>query len=150
MNQKGYSLLEVILVILLSSIIGSSIVVTTKFVEEVRFKTLVSEVEAGIRQAQRYAVATGEQYDVQCQEKKIIVKASDKSCIHEIKIDSQIIVALKDEKGKEMTGKRLGFHASMAPLKAGTIVLVDHQIKQKALITVRVATGKTTVYFEAI
>ena len=149
MNQKGYSFLEMILVVLLISIVGS-IGLSTRLVEEVRFKVLVKEVETGIRQAQRRAVATGIQYNVYCTKEKIYIRQGNNPAIYKIAIGKEVTIPTKDIDGSFMTGKNIKFHGRIAPSKAGTIELVHHGLKKKARITVRVATGKTTVYFESI
>lgn len=150
MNRCGFSFLEIILVVLLSSIIGTGAIMSTKLVQEVRFKALVSEVEQGIRQAQQRAVATGKQYNVYCTKEKIYIRQGNQPAFYKIKIGNGVTIPIKDNKGQVMTGKNIKFYGKMAPSKAGTIVLIHQGLKKKARITVRVATGKTTVYFESI
>lgn len=150
MNQRGFSFLEMVLVVLLSSIIGTGAVMSTKLVQEVQFKALVQEVEQGIRQAQQRAVATGKQYNIYCTKQKIYIRQGNNPAFYKIEIGNGVTILIKDSNGKVMTGKNIKFYGKMAPSKAGTIVLIHQGLKKKARITIRVATGKTTVYFESI
>ena len=129
MNQKGYALVEVIVVVLLSSIIGSYVIVGTDFLEELRFKTLISEVERGIRQAQRRAVATGKIMQVYCTKEKIYIREGWKVADYTIAIDKGIILPTKDAQGNAVSGKVIYFNGSMRPSKSGTITLIHEKLK---------------------
>nr|WP_302599279.1 type II secretion system protein [uncultured Cellulosilyticum sp.] len=150
MNQKGFSFLELIIVILLSSIVGSGVVLSTRIVQEVQFKALVTKVEQGIRYAQQRAVATGKQYNVYCTKQKIYIRQGNNIPLYKIEVGDEVTIPTKNADGTFMTGKDIKFHGKMAPSQAGTIVLIHQGLKKKARITIRVATGKTTVYFESI
>lgn len=150
MNRCGFSFLELVLVVLLSGIIGSGAMMSTKLVQEIRFKTLVNEVEQGIHQVQQRAVATGKQYNVYCTKEKIYFRQGNNPAFYKIQIEKGVTIPIKDYKGNTMSGKHIKFYGKMSPSKAGTIVLINQELKKKARITVRVATGKTTVYYEGI
>ncbi len=148
MNQEGFSFLELIMVILLSSLLGASAIMSTDIVQEVRFKALVTEVVQGINYAQQQAVATGKQYNIYCMKQKIYIRQGNNIPLYTIEMDENITIPIRDKDGTLMSGKNIKFLGKMAPSKAGTIILVHQSLEKKARITVRVATGKTTVYFE--
>lgn len=150
MNQKGFSFLELIIVILLSSIIGSGVVFSTHIVQEVQFKALVTRVAQGIKCAQQWAVATGKQYNVYCTKEKVYIRQGNNPPLYKIEVGDEVTIPVKNADGTLMTGKNIKFCGKMAPSQAGTIILIHQGLKKKARITIRVATGKTTVYFESI
>lgn len=144
MKPKGYTLIEVLAVILMIGIIGSSIQVGSAYVQRVAFETLVKEVEKGIINAQQRAVATGRQYNVYCTEKKVYIRQGVNPPIYLFQMGEEVTIPI------HITGKHIKFNGTMAPSKAGTIEFLHRSLGKKARITIRVATGKTTVYFEAL
>lgn len=150
MNQKGFSFLELIIVILLSSIIGSGVVFSARMIEEAQFRALVTEVAQGIKCAQQRAVATGKQYNIYCTKQKIYIRQGNNIPLYKIEVGDEVTIPVKNADGTLMTGKDIKFYGKMAPSQAGTIVLIHQSLKKRARITIRVATGKTTVYFESI
>ncbi len=144
MNQKGFSLMEVVIVTLLIAIGSSFLKLGVNYAEEVRFKVLVKEVEKGIKSAQYMANLTGREYNIVCTEKAVYIRPGYKAAIYKFNMDKHVVIP------RDITGKQISFSGRMAPSKAGTIELVNTALSKKARITIRVATGKTTVYFEKL
>lgn len=141
--MKGYTFIELIGVILLSSILGCTAMVGHRYVQTVTFHSKVKEVETGIVFARQAAIRTGRYYNVYCTSEKIYIRCGVEPALYKIQLGSGMKV------DKESTGKHIMFIGSMAPSKAGTIILVHEGLRRRARITVRIATGKTTVYFES-
>lgn len=148
MNQRGFSFLELILVIFLISIMSLSANVSIRLVQKVQFESVVNEVVQGIRQIQQCAVMTGNQYNIYCMQNKIYLRQGNAPAFYKIVIQDGVVVSIRDDQGRQMTGKNIKFYGKMAPSKAGTIVLKHIGLKEEARITVRVATGKVTVYYK--
>ncbi|WP_069998212.1 pilus assembly FimT family protein [Cellulosilyticum sp. I15G10I2] len=144
MNQKGFTLLEIVVVTLLVTIGGSCIKLGMGYAEEIRFTALVKEVERGIRSAQHMANLTGREYNIVCTEKAVYIRSGIQPAIYKFSMDKHVTIP------RDITGKQISFAGKMAPSKGGTIELVNKALSKRARITIRVATGKTTVYFEKL
>lgn len=144
MKQKGFSLLEMVLVILLMSIGISCAAMNTHYVEEMRFSTLVKQVERGIKSAQYMANSTGREYNVLCTEKCVYIRPGYKKAVYVFDMGEHVTIP------RDITGKQISFSGTLAPSKGGTIILVNTALQKRARITIRIATGKTTIYFEKL
>ncbi len=142
MNQKGFSVLEVVLVMLLIGIGGACASPKTQQVEEIRFRALARQVEKGIISAQYMAISTGREYNILCTEKAVYVRPGFQKAIYKFDMGRHVTIP------RNITGKKISFNGSMAPSKGGTIELVNASLRKRARITVRIATGKTTIYYE--
>ncbi|MDF2613646.1 MAG: hypothetical protein K0S71_1432 [Clostridia bacterium] len=144
MKQKGFSLLEVILVMLILSIGTVCVHTHTLYVEKMKFDILVKEVEKGIKSAQYMANITGREYNVLCTEKKVYIRPGYKKAVYVFDMGKNVVIP------RDITGKQISFNGRMAPAKGGTILLINTALKKEARITIRVATGKTTIYFNKL
>jgi hypothetical protein len=144
MTHKGFSLLETALVLMIMTVSMICVSTHTNFVEEVRFNTLVRQVESGIISAQYMATATGREYNVLCTQKTIYIRPGYRKAVYVFDMGRHVSIP------RNITGKYISFPGGMAPSKAGTIELINTALSKKARITVRIATGKTTIYFEKL
>lgn len=144
MNQKGYSLLEIVFVMLLISIGSSLLYVSVDFMEQLHFKTLVKQVERGIKSAQYMANMTGREYNVLCTDNAVYIRPGFGTAIYKFQMNQHITIP------RDITGRQISFAGKIAPSKGATIEFVHKGLSQKARITIRVATGKTTVYFDKL
>lgn len=144
MRQKGFTLLEVVSVILIMGMMSYSMKLSATYLEEVQFKHLVEEVEKGVICAQQMAAMTGENYKVCCMAHEIYIKKGIEKPLYTFKVDDEITLP------GSMTGGEIYFHGKMAPQKGGTIELIHTKLHKKARITVRIATGKTRIYYEKL
>lgn len=144
MKQKGFSLLEVILAITLIMISIGYVCAHTAYVENIRFKMLVKKVETSIKNAQYMAITTGKEYNIVCTQKVIYIRPGYEKAIYVEEMGKNVYIP------RDTTGKYISFNGKMAPSRGGTIELVNTALEQKAKVTIRVATGKTAVYFEPL
>jgi len=144
MKQKGFSLLEMVLVMLLLSIGVLCTTMHALYVEEVKFTTLVKQVETGIKSAQYMANITGREYNIFCTEKVVYIRPGYLKAIYVLNMGKNVTIP------RDITGKQISFNGVLAPSKGGTIILINTALQKRARITIRVATGKTSVYFEKL
>lgn len=144
MNQKGVSLLEVVLVMMLIGIGSACVSTRASYVEEVRFNTLIKEVERGIMSAQYMAISSGREYNILCTEKAVYIRPGFKKAVYKFDMGKNVTIP------RNITGKQISFNGRLAPSKAGTIELVNTSLGKRARITIRVATGKTTIYYDKL
>jgi len=141
MNEKGFSLIECILVILLMGVIGLTAFKGNELLEQVRFECKVCEVIHEIEYAKNAAISTGGQYSVISYDHRIYVTHKGYQLK---KIDLGNAMRIPND----ITGHLINFKDSMAPGKAGTILIKNESLKKQARITVGVGTGMVRVYYE--
>lgn len=144
-NQKGMTLIELVMVLLLMGIVGSSITIGQRMLREATLKSKANEVAMGLEYIKQSAVATGESYNICCFDHKIYVRKGIKKPMYVIQLGDGIRVP------KDITGKLICFRGTMAPRDgAATIKLVDDSLKKQVRITVGVGTGKIRIYYETL
>lgn len=142
MALKGHTLIETVIVILLISLGGYTLHISKRYMQEATLNILAKEVEQGIISAQQMAVSTGRQYNIYCLSNRILIRQGVEAPIYKINMPNEVTIP------SNITGKWIRFEGKIAPSKAGTIELVHNGLRKSARITVRVATGKTTIYFD--
>lgn len=142
MHKKGFTLIETVIVMMLSGLILCSVSLGTKYAEQVAFTTFVKQVENGIKSAQYMANLTGKGYTVYCVKGFIYIKPGSKKPIYTFEMGPHVSLS------PETTIKQVYFIGKMVPEKVGSIVLVNSRLAKKARITLRIATAKTTIYYD--
>ena len=144
-NQKGYTLIELVMVILLMALLGSGVQIGNRMVKEVTLKAKVNEVVKGIECMKQSAVATGNLYAIICFENRVLFRKLPHDTLYKVQLGKDITVPAS------MIGDHLfKFNGTMAPSKGGTLILRDKSLRKQARITVGIATGKVRVYYEVI
>lgn len=144
-NQKGYTLIELIMVLLLIALLGSGVQIGNRMVKEVTLKAKVNEVVEGIECIKQSAVSTGNTYAMICFENRVLFRKLPHDTLYKVQLGQSITVPAN------MTGEHFfKFNGTMAPSKAGTLILKDKSLGKQARITLGVATGKVRVYYETI
>lgn len=144
-NQKGMTLVELVMVLLLIGIAGSSITIGQHMLQEVTLKAKANEVVTGLEYIKESAVATGEQYNVFCFENRILVRKGMEKPLYTIRLGNGIRIP------NGITGQWIRFRGTMAPCDgAATIKLIGNSLKKQVRITVGVGTGKVRVYYETL
>lgn len=144
-NQRGYTLIELVMVCLLIALLGSSIQIGNRMLKEVTLKAKVSEVVEGIEYMKQSAVATGNTYALICFENGIWFRRLPNDTYYKIQLGKNITVPA-DMRGEHF----FKFKGTMAPSKGGTLILKDKALGKQARITLGIATGKIRVYYETI
>lgn len=144
-NQKGYTLIELIVVLLLVALLGSGIQIGNRLVKEVTLKAKVNEVVEGIECIKQSAVSTGNTYAIMCFENRVLFRKLPHDTLYKVQLGQSIKVPAN------MTGEHFfKFNGTMAPSKGGTLILKDKSLGKQARITLGIATGKVRVYYEKI
>ena len=142
-KEKGYTLVEMIIVILLIGMIGCSVQIGTHRLRVAALKAKGYEVAEGIYYASRCAELTGNMYNSLCFENRVLIREDNLSpAIFTIRMDPHMeVYATK-------TGVMIIFDGRKAIERAGTIYIYDKGIRRQMRITVGVATNKIRVYYE--
>lgn len=144
MKQKGYTLVELVVVIAVISITIGSIMSGIKWFQNIQFKLAVGEVEDALIYVRQAAIKTGKQYNLYCFSNRVLVRQGVEKPIYTIYLSKGIRIP------DNITGKHVIFRGAMASPKTGTITLINEDIKQRADITVYIATGKVAVKYKSL
>ena len=144
MKQRGYSLIEVVIVIALIGITVGTICTSVRWIQTMQFKASVRQVEEGLTYVRQAAVKTGKQYNLYCFSNRVLVRQGVEKPIYTIYLGKGMMIP------DHITGKHLIFRGSMASPKTGTITIRHQSIRQQADITVYIATGKIAVKYKAL
>lgn len=144
MKQKGYVLVELVVIIAVIGITIGSIMGGVKWFQNIQFKLAVGEVENALIYVRQAAVKTGQQYNLYCFSNRVLVRQGVNKPIYTIRLSKGIKIP------DNITGKHLIFRGSKASSKTGTITLINKDIKQRADITVYIATGKVAVKYKSL
>ena len=144
MDKQGFTLLETVAITMLSGLMLCSISLGTQYTEQIAFTTFVRQVENGIKSAQYMANLTGKGYNVYCASRAIYIRQGINKAIYKFALSKHVSLSY------DTTFKQMNFLGKLGPTQGGSIVLVDTRLAKKARITIRVATGKTTVYYEKL
>lgn len=152
MNKKGFSLLEVSLVILLTSILTIGMLTNMKTIEIARFNSLGQQVKMMLHAAQQKAhmehknVRVAHYIDYPSFQTELCVTAQARIYqVLRMPKDVKLYIGSKDYEVINDLGE-LAFFSDMSPTRGGTITLVHEKLRKKIQITVRPATGKLTLY----
>lgn len=147
--KKGFSIIEGAVVILMIGIVSMTVQVGTTYAKKQQFKAVVEEIAIGTSYAQQMAIATGQIYE--CLYKKdefyIRIKANGKvkgKRIKTFKLPDDYFIE------QRVGDVKVIFGGSAAPHLAQTIKICSPALNSQARITVRIATGKTTIYYDKI
>ena len=144
-SQKGYTLIELVTVLLLMALLGCGVQIGNRMVKEVTLKAKVSEIVKGIEYIKQSAAVTGNTYAIICFENRILFRKLPHDTLYKVQLGQNIRVPA------HMTGEHFfKFKGTMAPSKGGTLILKDKSLRKQARITVGIATGKVRVYYETI
>lgn len=143
-NQRGYTLIELVMVLLLIALLGSGIQVGNQMVKEVILKTKASEVVAGIEYMKQTAVATGNTYAIICFENRVLFRKLPHDTLYKVQLGQSITVPA------HMTGEHFFIFRGTMATKGDTLILKDKSLGKQVRITVGIATGKVRVYYETI
>lgn len=143
MKQSGFTLIESLLVVLLMGIMSLMLFTGSRQLERITFNNKVKEVVSGIEYIKSAAALTGVSFTSYCFTDSVWFRKELKT-VNEIFLEDTMQIP------RGITGKRLNFSGTIAPEKAGTIIINNTHLKMRARITVGVATGKVRVYLEEI
>lgn len=142
MKEKGFSLVECVLVILLVGLLSMTVMIGNKYIKKARFKGKVNEIVQCIEYAKNAGARTGRFYSVLSYGKVVYVIANN-HVIYKVPLDEDMYF------DKQMTGTWIRFRGTVATAgKGGTIRLEQKGQEEYARITIVPVTGKVRVYYE--
>lgn len=143
-KEKGYTFIEMTVVLVLLGVIGVTATVGTKMLRQAKFEEKVCKVVQGIEYAQHCARVTGLQYNTLCFNDHFVVRRGREVPLYEVWMEDRMAMKFS------ATGFLMFYHGRSAIERAGTIYIQDYDLNQQARITVGVATNKIRVYYEKI
>lgn len=145
-QEKGYTLVELVIIILLFSLAVSSITWSERRIQEIAFETKINEVVSGIEYLKHRAAVTGTSCSIRWFENRILFMDERSRTIFKIYMeDGQSI-----DKTKSSSTNPLYFNGTMAPEKGITLAIKEVNLKKRGCITVELATGKIRIYYQKL
>lgn len=143
-NIKGYTLIEMVMVLLLMGIMGYMVIIGNRMLDRTILEAKVNQVTKGIEYAKQAAATSGRQYNVFFFKNRVLVRQGMEKPIYTIHlVDDQRIYA---KSGDQM----ILFAGDITTKDACTIKIINDKLGEQAKITVDVATSKVRVYYEKI
>lgn len=141
--MRGYTLIEMVAILLLISVMSSAINIGTRVVDELNLQTKAKEIADEIEYTKQVAALTGQRYKVVFGTSKVWVQKDMNSPNYKIHLAPH-------QKFKMNTSKSqiLYFNGNFITGDANTIRLINEKIGKQAIITIGVATSKVNVYYE--
>ncbi len=142
MSAKGYTLIEMVVVILLLGLMGSSIVVSSKMIDKVALDATVNQVTQGIEYAKQAAGVSGMQYNVFFFKNRMLVRQGLNKPLYKVYVfpGQEFIVP----PGEEM----VQFNGDITTGDSKTIYITNKKIGRQVRLTIDIATSKIRVYDE--
>lgn len=142
-KEQGYTLIELVVAIALISLVGSLMMMGSKWTEEKMLHLKADEVAAAIEYAKQAASTTGESYALVFRKNRVCVQ-------HNREILFTIALEEHQEIPDSITGEYMWFDGKSVSSLSTTIVIENKAIRKRGNIAVRVATSKIRVYYENI
>ena len=141
--MRGYTLIEMVAILLLISVMSSAINIGTRVVDELNLQTKAKEIVDEIEYTKQVAALTGQRYKVVFGTNKVWVQKGINSPNYKIRLAPH-------QKFKMNTSKSqiLYFNGNFITGDANTIRLINEKIGKQVIITIGVATSKVNVYYE--
>lgn len=143
-QQKGYTLIEMVIVILLLSLAASGISFSEQRNSKLKLEATAAEVVSEIEYIKHRAVITGTVCEMRWFENRVLVMDENKQVIFKTYMQR----GQKVSKKKSSTINPLYFTGTMAPAQGFTMVIEQDEIRRQVRITIEPATGKVRLYYE--
>lgn len=140
-KEKGYTLIELIIVMALIGVIASLAITGSKWAEEKRLHMKTDEVAAAVEYVKQAASTTGESYALAFGKKEIYVR-DYRDTLFKIKLEQN------QEFPNSLRGEYMWFNGKSVSSLSTTISIENKRIHKAGKIAVRVATSKVRVYYE--
>ena len=152
MNQKGVSLIEVLVVISLMGILSVAFSFSMKQIDQARFYTLADQMKLMMHTAQQHAHLKGERVRITVYKrlpsyKQFISITANNQSYYTMEVPEEVEISIGNFNQTSVI-KELAFYADMSPVQGGTITLTHEGLKEQIKITLRPVTGKLTLYKE--
>ena len=143
-NQKGFTLVEMMVVIAIISIVMVSFVRPAEVLRRYTLRSFTQELSDFIMTTQQLATLKNEEYTIGVVGSKAdnYIEANTYKREFVLPIPAGIEVSVSTGEGT------ITFSKDMSPTKAGTFFIKDNYLQQEMRLTVQVATGNVTLYEE--
>ncbi|MEE1072599.1 MAG: type II secretion system protein [Cellulosilyticum sp.] len=141
--MRGYTLIEMVAILLLISVMSSAINIGTRVVDELNLQTKAKEIADEIEYTKQVAALTGQRYKVVFGTSKVWVQKDMNSPNYKIHLAPHQKFKMNISKSQI-----LYFNGNFITGDANTIRLINEKIGKQAIITIGVATSKVNVYYE--
>lgn len=141
LKEKGYTLVELVVVMALISMIASLMITSSKWVEEKKLHMKTDEVAAAVEYVKQAASATGESYALAFGKKEIYVR-DNSNTLFKVKLEQN------QEFPNSLRGEYMWFNGKQVSSFSTTISIENKSIHKVGKVAVRVATSKVRVYYE--
>lgn len=141
--MRGYTLIEMVAILLLISVMSSAINIGTRVVDELNLQTKAKEIADEIEYTKQVAALTGQRYKVVFGTSKVWVQKDMNSPNYKIRLAPHQKFKMNISKSQI-----LYFNGNFITGDANTIRLINEKIGKQAIITIGVATSKVNVYYE--
>lgn len=143
--EKGYTLIEMVIVLLLIGIVGSGIMISYKEAGRVALETTAHQIVQAIEYAKQAAAISGQQYNVLILDDHVSIRNERSDATHTIYLTQN-----QELKAPNLKDYMIVFAGDISTHDAQTLKIIDKSIKRQARITIDVATSKVRVYYEKI
>lgn len=141
--MRGYTLIEMVAILLLISVMSSAINIGTRVVDELNLQTKAKEIADEIEYTKQVAALTGQRYKVVFGTNKVWVQKGIDSPNYKIRLAPHQKFKMNISKSQI-----LYFNGNFITGDANTIRLINEKIGKQVIITIGVATSKVNVYYE--
>lgn len=141
--MRGYTLIEMVAILLLISVMSSAINIGTRVVDELNLQTKAKEIADEIEYTKQVAALTGQRYKVVFGTSKVWVQKDMNSPNYKIHLAPHQKFKMNISKSQI-----LYFNGNFITGDANTIRLINEKIGKQVIITIGVATSKVNVYYE--
>ena len=125
MKQKGFTFIEIVVAILIIGIFSTCLGMGMKLVEQAKFKGTVCEVVNNLEYVKNAAACTGRQYNCYCFDNRILFR-TNMDCLEKVYLSEHMSIP------GDCSGKEIYFNGTIAPRRAGTIIIKDDLLEMQA------------------
>ena len=146
MNKKGFTLIEMLVVIAIISLVGISFSGGYSYLAKREMQNVAQTLKEVIEGMQQQAAMENRTYKLYMDGKQTLYVAADAKKILTYTVPKKIDVYIGTEANYFVPGKEIAFTKDLSPSGTGTITIWHTSIPYHMKMTVRPVTGIVTIY----